>query len=303
MMRALWILIALFGLLCSQADAQTQGTPPPAGTGAGLATSANTPAPGATNTTPQGGGGVTTPGSTSISPATQGTGSSGPSLSFNLSAGSTEPENLGSALEIVLMMTLLSLAPAIVMTMTSFTRIIIVLSFLKRAMSIQELPPRMVVTGFAMFMTIFIMTPVVSDIYESAYEPYVAKQMEFREALDIAAGRMNKFMLDQTREEDLGLILELNKSPQLDSREDVPFYAVVPAFILSEIKTAFQMGFVLFLPFIAIDLVISSILISMGMFTLPPIVVSTPLKLLLFILVDGWNLVVGSLAQSFTVTP
>jgi flagellar biosynthetic protein FliP len=226
----------------------------------------------------------------------------GPSVSLNLTGGATTPDGLGSALEIVLFMTLLSLAPALVMTMTCFTRIIIVLSFLKRAMSIQEMPPAMIVTGFAAFMTVFIMTPVVSDVYRDAYRPYVERQVDFTTAMDLAGDRMNRFMLAQTRPEDIELILSMSKSQRPSTPDDVPFMVAVPAFILSEIKTAFQMGFVLFLPFIAIDLVISSILISMGMFTLPPIVVSTPLKLLLFILVDGWNLVVASLAESFATT-
>ena len=226
----------------------------------------------------------------------------GPSVSLNLSAGGTDPKNLGAALEIVILMTLLSMAPAIVMTMTCFTRIVIVLSFLKRAMSMQELPPATVVTGFALFMTVFIMKPVVSDIHEQAYEPYTAGTMSWDDAVDIATARMNQFMLRQTREEDIGLILELSQEPPPPTPEQTPFHVAVPAFVLSEIKTAFQMGFVLFLPFVVIDLVISAILVSMGMFTLPPIVVSTPLKLLLFILVGGWDLVVTSLAASFATT-
>ncbi len=237
------------------------------------------------------------PGTTQLAPA------QGPSLTLQLSGGATTREGLGSALEIVLLMTLLSLAPSLVMTMTCFTRIIIVLSFLKRAMSIQEMPPTLVVTGFAVFMTIFIMTPVATDIYRQAYEPYVSEQIDFETAMETAGGRMKRFMLSQTRPEDVELMLGISKSARPNTPADVPFTVAVPSFILSEIKTAFQMGFVLFLPFIAIDLVISSILISMGMFTLPPIVVSTPLKLLLFILVDGWNLVVGSLAQSFAAIP
>lgn len=289
-----WILyIATWLVLAASLQAQDPSTPEP-GTGAGLATSATGPAD------PNANGNASPQGQIGPQPATQAVPQAGgPSLNFSLTAGSTDRKNLGNALEIVLLMTLLSLAPALIMTMTSFTRIIIVLSFLKRAMSIQELPPRMVVTGFALFMTIFIMTPVVSDIYATAYEPYVAETIEFQEALDIASDRMGSFMLRQTRAEDIELILGMSNSARPATPQEVPFHVIVPAFILSEIKTAFQMGFVLFLPFIAIDLVISSILISMGMFTLPPIVVSTPLKLLLFILVDGWNLVVGSLAQSF----
>lgn len=302
-MRAWAILTLLCAALTANWAAAQGGSLPPAGSGIGLSTNAGSAAPAATTTA----NGATTSSQDPIGPSPLAGSSaqnpSGPSLNLSLSAGALERESLGDALEIMLLMTLLSLAPALVMTMTSFTRIIIVLSFLKRAMSIQELPPRMVVTGFAMFMTIFIMTPVVQDIYASSYEPYVAEEIDFREAMDRAGSRMNRFMLQQTRSEDIELIIGMSKSQRPATPDDVPFHVVVPAFILSEIKTAFQMGFVLFLPFIAIDLVISSILISMGMFTLPPIVVSTPLKLLLFILVDGWNLVVGSLAQSFTAAP
>jgi len=222
----------------------------------------------------------------------------GPGITLAVRGGDGR-ENLSSALEIALLMTLLAMAPAIVMTMTCFTRIVVVLSFLKRAMSMQDLPPAMITTGFALFMTVFIMKPVVGDIYDKAYLPYVEHRMDWREAASIATGRMNQFMLAQTREEDVALILELSRTPRPATALDTPFHVAVPAFVLSEIKTAFQMGFVLFLPFVVIDLVISSILVSMGMFSLPPVVVSTPLKLLLFILVGGWDLVVVSLAQSF----
>ena len=208
-------------------------------------------------------------------------------------------QKLGTALEIVLLMTLLAMAPALLMTMTSFTRIVVVLSFLKRAMSMQDLPPAMITTGFALFMTVFIMRPVVSDIYDQAYVPYTEDRMDWREAAGVATERLNRFMLAQTREEDVALILELSRTPAPATALETPFHVTVPAFVLSEIKTAFQMGFVLFLPFVVIDLIISSILVSMGMFTLPPVVVSTPLKLLLFVLVGGWDLVVVSLAESF----
>jgi flagellar biosynthetic protein FliP len=223
----------------------------------------------------------------------------GPSLSLTLSGGAAQPQRLGSALEIVVLMTLLSLAPAIVLTMTCFTRIVIVLSFLKRAMSMQDLPPALVVTGFSVFLTVFIMKPVVADLHEHAYEPYASGAIDFAQATERATERMNRFMLRQTRPEDISLMLELSATSRPATPAQTPFHVTVPSFILSEVKTAFQMGFVLFLPFVVIDLVIASLLVSMGMFTLPPIVVSTPLKLLLFILVDGWNLVVNSLAQSF----
>ncbi|MCB9884211.1 MAG: flagellar type III secretion system pore protein FliP [Planctomycetes bacterium] len=223
----------------------------------------------------------------------------GPGVTLSLRGGDGR-ENLSSALEIVLLMTLLAMAPALVMTMTCFTRIVVVLSFLKRAMSMQDLPPAMITTGFALFMTIFVMKPVVSDVYDQAYLPYVENRMDWREAAGIATTRMNQFMLAQTREEDVALILDLSRTPRPATALETPFHVTVPAFVLSEIKTAFQMGFVLFLPFVVIDLVISAILVSMGMFSLPPVVVSTPLKLLLFILVGGWDLVVVSLAESFT---
>lgn len=223
----------------------------------------------------------------------------GPGISLNLNGGD-ERQNLTSAIEIFLLMTVLSMAPAIVMTMTCFTRIVIVLSFLKRAMSMQDMPPTLVVTGFAVFLSAFVMKPVVTDIYDNAYTPYVAGQLEWRAAADIAADRMNDFLLKQTRDNDIALMLELSRTPRPATARATPLHITVPAFVLSEVKTAFQMGFVLFLPFVVIDLVISSILVSMGMFTLPPVVVSTPLKLLLFIMVGGWDLVVVSLAQSFT---
>jgi len=224
----------------------------------------------------------------------------GPGVTLQINSGDGK-QKLGTALEIVLLMTLLAMAPALVMTMTCFTRIVIVLSFLKRAMSMQDLPPAMITTGFALFMTIFIMKPVVSDIYDNAYVPYTEDRMAWQEAAGIASDRMNRFMLAQTREADVALILELSRTPAPATVLETPFHITVPAFVLSEIKTAFQMGFVLFLPFVVIDLVISSILVSMGMFSLPPVVISTPLKLLLFILVGGWDLVVMSLAESFAI--
>ncbi|MBM4061002.1 MAG: flagellar type III secretion system pore protein FliP [Planctomycetes bacterium] len=222
----------------------------------------------------------------------------GPGITLAVRGGDGR-QNLSSALEIMLLMTLLAMAPAIVMTMTCFTRIVVVLSFLKRAMSMQDLPPATITTGFALFLSIFVMRPVVVDVYDRAYVPYVEDRIGWSEAAGIATARMNEFMLAQTREEDVALILELSRTPRPATALETPFHVTVPAFVLSEIKTAFQMGFVLFLPFVVIDLVISSILVSMGMFSLPPVVVSTPLKLLLFILVGGWDLVVVSLAQSF----
>ena len=222
-----------------------------------------------------------------------------PGIQVNLQTGDTTPQKLSTGVELALFITLLTLAPAIVLSLTSFTRIVIVLSFMKRAMSVQELPPALIVTGFAFFLSLFIMKPTLDRLYTDAWVPYSAEEITLPQAADIADDVMSAFLSKQTRPSDLALMYDVARKPYPKSIEEVPFHLLVPAFVLSEIKTAFQMGFVLFLPFLVIDLVISSVLISMGMFTLPPIVVSTPLKLLLFILVDGWNLVVGSLAQSF----
>ncbi len=222
----------------------------------------------------------------------------GPSLSVDLGTGAG-PTKLSSAVEIVLFLTFLTLAPAIILSMTSFTRIIIVLSFMKRAMSIQEMPPSIVVTGLSFFLTLFIMKPVFSELNNKALAPYNADQIGIVEAGHRAEKIMSTFLMKQTREADLALMYRVAKKSPPATPEEVPFHLLVPAFVLSELKTAFMMGFILFLPFLVIDIVISSVLISMGMFTLPPVVISTPFKVLLFILVDGWNLVIGSSIQSF----
>ncbi len=222
----------------------------------------------------------------------------GASLSFDLGTGGG-PTKLSSAVEIVLFLTFLTLAPAIILSMTSFTRIIIVLSFMKRAMSIQEMPPSIVVTGLSFFLTLFIMKPVFSELNEKALAPYTSDQISIMEAGQRAEKVMSTFLMKQTREADLALMYKVAHKSAPATPEEVPFHLLVPAFVLSELKTAFMMGFILFLPFLVIDIVISSVLISMGMFTLPPVVISTPFKVLLFILVDGWNLVIGSSIQSF----
>ena len=222
-----------------------------------------------------------------------------PSIDFKIGGGQRSPRSLSGAVQIVLLMTLLSLGPAILMTLTSFTRVVVVLSFMRRAMSVGDLPPNLIVTGLAFFLSLFIMRPVLRDLNEQAFKPYQEEKVSLGEATDKAATIMTRFLLKQTREKDLALIVELSGEPMPKSREEVPFLLVVPAFALSEIKTSFEMGFVVFLPFLVIDLVISCILISMGMFTLPPVMISTPFKLLLFVMVDGWNLVIKSLAQSF----
>ena len=198
-------------------------------------------------------------------------------------------------------MTLLTLAPALVLSLTAFTRIIIVLSFMKRAMSVQEMPPAMIVTGLSLFLTLFVMKPVLTELNDQVLTDYNADKINIIEAGDRAAKIMGVWLLQQTRETDLELMYDIAKKTPPKTKEEIPFHMLVPAFVISEVKTAFQMGFVLFLPFLVIDIVISALLISMGMFTLPPIVISTPFKILLFILVDGWNLVIRSTIESFYV--
>ncbi len=210
-------------------------------------------------------------------------------------------EDLSLAIKIMLVMSVLTLLPAIVLTMTSFTRIIIILSFVKRAMGTQDLPPNQIVVGFAIFLTIAIMAPVFIQINETAIEPYRQEKISFGEAAEKTGDAMKTFLLKQTRPDDIALMVHIAKVERPAMPVDTPIYILVPAFALSELKTAFQMGFIIFLPFLIIDIVIASVLLSMGMFMLPPIIISTPFKIILFVLVDGWTLVITSLVRSFGV--
>ncbi|NQT20820.1 MAG: flagellar type III secretion system pore protein FliP [Planctomycetes bacterium] len=209
------------------------------------------------------------------------------------------PRETAATIKILLFFTVLSLLPALMLTMTSFTRIIIVLSFVRRALSLQNLPPNQLLIGISLFMTMFIMAPVFHDINEKAIEPYLNEEITQKEAFDSAMGCLRGFMLKQTREKDLALFVSMAGMEAPATPEDVPTYVLVPSFATSELKTAFQMGFVIFLPFLVIDMVVSSVLTSMGMFMLPPVIISVPFKILLFVLVDGWNLVIRSLAAGF----
>ena len=224
-----------------------------------------------------------------------------PSISLSI-GGEEGAKNFSSALEIVLILTTISLAPAMLLTMTSFTRIVVVLSFLKRATSIREMPPKQITVGIALFLTIFVMAPTFERIKKEALDPYSAERIDFFEAADRAGAELSVFLLAQTSEQDLQLIYDIAKEPLPRTAADISFHLLVPAFVLSEMKTAFQMGFLLFLSFLVIDIVIASILISMGMFTLPPVIISTPFKILLFLMVDGWGLVIKSLTTSFIGT-
>ena len=215
---------------------------------------------------------------------------------------------VSAAVEIALLLTVLSVLPALVVTLTSFTRIVIVLSFVRRSLSVNELPPNPVIIALSLFLTTFVMGPVFSRAYEKAYVPYRAGLLGTEQAAGTAWGELRSFLVANTRVSEVELFLDLAKleKPVDDGgalvQEALPFRVVVPAFVLSELKTSFQMGFLLFLPFLVIDLVVASVLISMGMFMLPPVMISTPFKILLFVLVDGWHLVCQSLVTSFVST-
>lgn len=221
-----------------------------------------------------------------------------PSLNIQLGRSNT-PEDLAVTVQIILLLTFLTLAPALLILVTSFTRIIVVLSLLRHALSTQQIPPNQVIIGLALFLTFFVMFPVFNEMNEQAVKPYMAKQISQREAFDRAVVPLRKFMFKQTREKDIALFIRAAKLPNPANEAAVPTRVLIPAFIISELKTAFQMGFMLFIPFLIIDMVVASVLMSMGMLMLPPIMISLPFKILLFVLVDGWNLLVQSLILSF----
>lgn len=220
---------------------------------------------------------------------------------INLEIGTTEePAQLVGTLQLLLLLAVLSLAPAFVILMTSFTRIVIVLSFVRNALATQQIPPNQVIIGLALFLTFFVMAPVFSEINETALSPFQEEEITFEETIEIGGQPLREFMLNNTRQHDLAIFLEIDNQEEDVAREEVPFRALIPAFVLSELKTAFQMGFLLFVPFLVIDMVVASALMSMGMFMLPPVIVSLPFKILLFVLVDGWHLVVRSLIESYS---
>lgn len=211
-------------------------------------------------------------------------------------------------LEIILLLTLLALAPSLLIMMTCFTRIVIVLSFLRSAMQTQSTPPNMVITGMALFLTLFIMTPVFSEINEVAYQPYVNEEITTEQALEAAAGPIKSFMLKQTSQDDLDFFIDLAniETPEGGFTEEyvqneLSLTVIVPSFMISELKRAFQMGFMLFIPFLIIDIVVGSTLMSMGMMMLPPAMISMPFKILIFVLADGWNLLIGSVVSSYNL--
>jgi len=222
-----------------------------------------------------------------------------PSLSLSFPSGQQKPQDMVSVLRIIMMLTVLSLAPAILIMMTSFTRIIVVLGFLRQSLGTQQLPPNQLLVGLALFLTFFVMAPTWKEINANALEPFMNEKIDQTTALARAEKPIREFMFAQTREKDLELFLSLSKSPKPKNKDDVATYILIPSFMISELKTAFQIGFMLYLPFLVLDIVVSSVLMAMGMMMLPPMMISFPFKLLLFVLVDGWQLIIGSLVKSF----
>ncbi|WP_416202276.1 flagellar type III secretion system pore protein FliP [Paenibacillus sp. JDR-2] len=220
-----------------------------------------------------------------------------PNLDISIGDGSEEPGT--SALSLLLLITVLSIAPAILVLMTSFTRIVIVLGFVRTSLGTQQMPPNQVLIGLAMFLTFFIMAPTFSQVNEVALQPYLKGEITQTVALEKAADPMKKFMISHTREKDLLLFLNYTKTEKPEKYQDIPITVLVPAYAISELKTAFQMGFMIFIPFLVIDMIVASTLMAMGMMMLPPVMISLPFKLLLFVLVDGWYLIVKSLLLSF----
>lgn len=222
-----------------------------------------------------------------------------PKLSMELAAGQAEPQEVSTLLEILFMLTVLSMAPAIMLTMTSFTRIIIVFHFLRQAMGTQQMPPNQVLAGLAIFMTVVIMMPVGKAINDTALQPYMNEEINFDEALDRAQKPIRTFMFKHTREKDLSIFYSITKEDRPQNKEEVSTIMLVAAYTISELKTGFTIGFLIYIPFLILDMVVASILLAMGMMMLPPVMISLPFKILLFILVDGWNLLIGSLVNTF----
>lgn len=211
----------------------------------------------------------------------------------------SDPEGVSTSVKLLLLLTVLSIAPSILILMTCFTRIIIVLSFVRTSLATQQMPPNQILLGIALFLTFFIMAPTFSEVNEKALTPLFNEEIELEEAYELASIPFKEFMSKHTRQKDLALFLNYAGIESPDAIEDIPLTALVPAFAISEIKTAFQIGFMIFIPFLVIDMVVASILMSMGMMMLPPVMISLPFKILLFVLVDGWYLIIKSLLQSF----
>ena len=221
-----------------------------------------------------------------------------PNLSISF-GGANEPGKAATVIQLLFILTVLSLAPAILLMLTSFTRVVVVLSLLRHALGTQQMPPNQIIIGLSLFLTFFIMTPVWQKVNNEALQPYYEDQITGEQALAQAAIPVKDFMLHQVREKDLALFVKIAKENRPEKPADVSMSVLIPSFVISELRTAFQIGFMIYLPFVILDMVVASILLSMGMMMLPPIMISLPFKLLLFVLVDGWSLIAGSLVQSF----
>ncbi|HEY8297265.1 MAG TPA: flagellar type III secretion system pore protein FliP [Candidatus Baltobacteraceae bacterium] len=221
-----------------------------------------------------------------------------PQISFGVGQAHN-PRDVATSLQILLLLTVLSLAPTLLVLVTSFTRVIVVLSFVRTALGTQQVPPNQVLVGLALLLTFFIMSPVIKDVNANALQPYLKSQISQPVALDRAARPLRAFMFKQTRVKDIALFYGLAKEPQPAAQKDVPTYILIPAFVISELKTAFEIGFAIYVPFIVIDMVVAAILLSMGMMMIPPVIISLPFKILIFLLVDGWNLTVSAIFQSY----
>ena len=222
-----------------------------------------------------------------------------PSISLNVGDGGDEPGRVAVVLQLLFLLTTLSLAPAILVMLTSFTRIVVVLSLLRHALGTQQMPANQIIIGLSLFLTFFIMTPVWNKVNSRALQPYINEEISAEKAFDLAAQPIKEFMLKQAGEKDIALFVKISRGERPQKPDEIKLPVLIPAFVISELKTAFQIGFMIYLPFLILDMVVASVLLSMGMMMLPPIMISLPFKLLLFVLVDGWNLIIGSLVQSF----
>ena len=221
-----------------------------------------------------------------------------PTLTFGVE-DAQNPKQISTAIQVLLLLTVLSMAPAILLMTTCFTRIVIVLGFIRQAMGTQNMPPTQIILGLSLFLSFFIMSPTLNKMNEEALQPYLKEQISQTDALQKGLAPLREFMFSQVREEELTLLTEITMKSEPVQPEDIPTMTLIPAFMLSELKRAFQMGFMIYIPFLVIDMIVASVLMSMGMMMLPPVIISMPFKLLLFVLVDGWTLVVGSLIKSF----
>lgn len=221
-----------------------------------------------------------------------------PKLTLSV-ADTSKPGDVAVALQVLFLITILALAPSILIMVTSFVRIVIVMSFLRRALGTQTMPPDQILVGLSLFLTVFVMMPVFTEINDKAIQPYLAQEIKFNEALVIAGKPVRNFMLRQVNEKDVALFVRISKMPPPRNIDDLPYEVIIPAFITSELKTGFIIGFILFIPFLVIDMIVASVLLSMGMMMLPPVMISMPFKIVLFVLVDGWHLIIRQMVTSF----